>query len=580
MSLSDRLSNTLRQLGRAVRARGLGHTIRLALRIALTEGPAGMRARLHALGPSLRPAPPQGSRTALVLTTPHTLHFARRLVQVLRDCGFQAELSDTDRDAQGFGLIVVFAPQAFPDLPMDRTIAFQVEPFARTDRWTPAYLARLARFRAVWDYSTANIERLRAHLPLRRLYHVPFSPLPAQGDGARHGVLFYGDATPARRQAMLARLRQRIPELTVQTNAFGPRIDAELARAAIVVNLHAVPGAVLETARISEALAAGAVVISETAPDQDDHPDIAARIALVPEGNVDALADRIRALLDDPGAMAQARAAIAAPLPDRFRLFVLRALQGLDLIAPAQFDALAGDYPPVPTGPGLPRLCLTLPETPARRRDFLTRNSGFALWPGMKADPGWRGCALSYRHMMRALRDAETPEALIVEDDVVLPADFDHRLDLARGVMDARDADMFSGLIVDLHPDTHVHAIDQVEGVTFVTLDRAVMMICNLYRPRMIDWLADWDDTDTNAFTNAIDRRMQRATHLRVVTTLPFTAAYQRQATSTLRESDNDQFDALLRVSHERLTAKVAAFRAQAGARDLCQPGGCGNHRP
>lgn len=251
------------------------------------------------------------------------------------------------------------------------------------------------------------------------------------------------------------------------------------------------------------------------------------------------------------------------PLPDRFRHGILRAFQGLELITPEDFAELACDYPSPLEGQSaeLPRICLTLPETPARGRAFRQYNQGYRIWPGMKADPGWLGCALSYRHMFHSLQGAAINEALIVEDDVVLPADFEHRLTLARDCMDRQDADMFSGLIVDLHKDARVLNVEELDGITFVTLDRAVMMICNLYRSRMIEWLAAWDHTDRDAFTNTIDRYMEQATHLRVVTTLPFTASYLREASSSLRESGNDHFDALLSRSTERLTAKVAAFR-------------------
>ena len=72
----------------------------------------------------------------------------------------------------------------------------------------------------------------------------------------------------------------------------------------------------------------------------------------------------------------------------------------------AQFEALATDYPsPIPVGPTLPRTCLTLPETPLRIAAFRDQNPpGYLIWPGLKASPGWRGAALSYRHIMRRQR--------------------------------------------------------------------------------------------------------------------------------------------------------------------------------
>lgn len=561
----SRFFAVLCQIDRSLRARGVGHTLKLALKVLWKEGPRGVQRRLDALGPALRPAAAQGPRSILILTTAHTLHFAMRLADILTSAGFQAELSDSDRDVKGFGLVIAFAPHEFPDLPLDRSIAFQVEPFAIRNRWTPEYIDRLTKFRAVFDYSTSNVEQLRRHLPLSKLYHVPFAPLPApEPNPKRRGVLFYGDVSSPRRRRMLEILRAKVPELETQTNLFGPPLWEKLRRTALVVNLHAVDGAALETARISEAIGEGAVVVSETAPDQEDYPDLADQMVFVSEGDTEAIADNLRRLIDHPEQLSALQSKLATTLPDRFRHGVLRAFQGLELITPEEFEKLVTDYPLPFEGQPMefPRICLTLPETPVRGRMFRQSHHGYRVWPGLKAVPGWRGCALSYRHMFRSLSRANVKEVLIVEDDVILPDDFEHRLMLARKIMDEQNADLFSGLIVDLHPDPKILDVQEVEGITFVTLDRAVMMICNLYRHRMIEWLKEWDDSDRNAFTNTIDRYMEQATHMRVVTTLPFTASYQRGAHSTLRESGNDQFDELLARSTERLEAKVAKFRS------------------
>ena len=165
-------------------------------------------------------------------------------------------------------------------------------------------------------------------------------------------------------------------------------------------------------------------------------------------------------------------------------------------------------------------------------------------------------------HVMLIEDEANIAEALVVEDDVVLPPDFDAKLDTIRGYMDECNADMFSGLIVDLHRDAVVSGVERRDGLCMVQLDRAVMTICNLYRARMIDHMANWDDQDDNAFSNTIDRYMEQATHLRVVTTLPFMVDYGANLPSTLREADNHKFDALRARSEALLAEKVAAFEA------------------
>ncbi|SDE43123.1 hypothetical protein SAMN05421538_106218 [Paracoccus isoporae] len=568
MKPSDHLINAVRQIDRAIRVRGLRHTLGLALRVIATEGPSGIRRRLEALGPALRSAKPRGPGAALILTVPHTLHFARRLQSVLQQAGIEAALSDNDRIASDYDTVFTFALQNFPSVPADRCIAFQVEQSVLPHRWTEAYLTRLASCRAVFEYSQTNIAALQDRLPLARLFHVPLAPpsgIAAIDKPASPTVLFYGDTTPPRRAALLSRIAAEIPELQIETNLFGPRMEARLSQAHVVLNLHATQGGLLEVARISEAIAHGCVVVSETAIDQQEHPDLSARVIYAPEGDGDALIAALRALLDDAALLLRSQTALTEAAPDRFRLGVLRGLQGLGIIAPATFARLATDYPKPydPSHDGLLRTCLTLPETPDRTASFLTHNAGdYLIWPGLKAAPGWRGAALSYRHMMRAFRAAGIVEALVVEDDVLLPADFEARLTTIRGYMDDCDADLFSGLIVDLHREARVLGVERRDGLCLVQLDRAVMMICNLYRRRMIEHLAQWDDGDDNAFSNTIDRYMERATHLRVVTTLPFTASYGASLKSTLRDADNHKFDALLARSEKMLAEKVAAFEA------------------
>lgn len=566
MKVADHITHALHQIDRSMRVRGVIHTIKLALRVFLTEGPKGIKRRLDALGPVLRDTPAPAE--ALILTMPHTLHFAHRLKAILAECGIMAGISDNDRKAKEAGLVFAFAPQNFPAVPPERMVAFQVEQHAATEHWTPGYLRRLEECRAVWDFSTENISLLRRTIPLHKIYYVPFSPLPAVAEARiRRGVLFYGNVNTPRRREALARIKDSLPELVVESNLFGPAIEHQLRQAAIIVNIHAIEGAVLETARISESLAAGAVVVSETALDQDNHPEILSRTVFVNEGDIDSLADRLCRLLNNPDEMKALRDAATHPVPDRFRHGVLRALQGLNLISPERFDELVTDYPSLLEGQSgkLPRICLTLPETPERTHAFQAHHNGYQLWQGLKAEPGWRGCALSYRHMFRSLSAAGISEALIVEDDVVLPNSFERHLETIRAAMRDADADMFSGLIVDLHKDSRILDVEHRDGLTLIHLDRAVMMICNLYRTRMIEYLAAWNHTDTNAFSNTIDRYMEQATHLRVITTLPFLAAYRPELHSTLRENDNRSYDVLRLQSEAALAQKVREFEALHG---------------
>ena len=567
MFLSNRVVHTIRQIDRSIRARGFLYTIRLAISVLWREGFSGLRSRLDALGPALRTKKIDSG--TMILTMPHTLHFARRLQAILEECDIKAQISDSDRAAKTAGLVFAIAPQNFSAVPPERLVAFQVEQHIATHRWTPEYLDRLAECRGVWDFSTHNIARMQGRIPFNIVYHVPFWPHTGKISSTltkdRQGILFYGDISSPRRQRILKELRSVFPEIQIESNLFGPGMEDIIKQTAIVVNIHAQDGALLETARISEALTHGCVVVSETAPDEGKFNKDMPGLVFVPENDISSLITAISRLID-PVKRCDIRSRSILQQPDYFRLGVLRALQGMGIISCEKFDLLAVAYPTAVSEDAVKRICLSLPENPNRIKDFISSNenhSSFHIWPGLKASPGWRGAALSYRRIFRELRESDIREVLIVEDDVILPSDFDKKIGTISDVMNRSDADIFSGLIVDLHPDARVTKVEKCDGLTFVHLDRAVMMICNIYRKKMIEYLANWDQENDNPFTNTIDRYMEQATHLKVITTFPFLVEYRQEAQSTLRDSDNNSFNNTLLKSQANLARKISEFESR-----------------
>lgn len=556
-----RLTQPLRQFIRAARSRGLMRSVWQAVTILGREGPSGLGRRLRALGPADRPAiNTQGDhRKVLILSLPHTQFVADRMANILAEIGLDPIITDNPAEARTFAHVFAIAPQNFDPLPKGY-IAFQMEQTV-SDRWfTADYMARLGRARAILDYSLTNITALTGRLgvSLAKIYHVPIdTPVRSQAVTPRRGVLFYGDASAPRRQALLAEIAKHVPELTVETNLFGPAMHDRLNTCAVVLNLHFYDGALLETTRLAEALSHGCAIVSENATDQSEHTGWDGLIDYAPAGDAAALIAALRRLLDDPDSLAKRRAARAMPRRDRFRDGFLRALLGLGMISPERFDQLIPDWP-MPLPQGEPRLCLSLPETPARRAAFVSQpDHGFHIWPGLKADPGWVGAALSFRQMARRLQSEGHETALIAEDDVLFPSDFNTRLAAVKHYLSGCEWDLFSGLIADFDPNTTITHAQYRDGMWFVHLDRAVSMVCNLYGPRMLGHLSQWDGTDTNAFTNTIDRHMQRAKGMKIVTTLPFLVTHRRDVASTLRDYDNTKYDPLIAASEAALQARL-----------------------
>jgi 2-polyprenyl-3-methyl-5-hydroxy-6-metoxy-1,4-benzoquinol methylase len=135
----------------------------------------------------------------------------------------------------------------------------------------PEYWEILRNAGAIWDYSLAGAEYLSAK-GLEQVHHLPpgfhrgmeaFRPRPDPDID----VLFFGSPHP-RRQRVLDMLKAQGLNVLVLHDAFGERRNRYIARAKIVLNVHAWHGPTpLETVRLSFLLTNRVFVISEQAED-------------------------------------------------------------------------------------------------------------------------------------------------------------------------------------------------------------------------------------------------------------------------------------------------------------------------
>jgi hypothetical protein len=166
---------------------------------------------------------------------------------------------------------ILFGAHHLPEattLPGD-TILFNLEQIVPGSLWlTPAYLALLRRHR-VWDYSSRNVDALRAQ-SVAQASHVPIGHVRSLERIRRQpediDVLFYGRLIP-RRTDLLRRLEARGMRVMAINAAYGRERDASIARARIVLNVHVADEARLEAARCFYALINGCFVLSEDSVD-------------------------------------------------------------------------------------------------------------------------------------------------------------------------------------------------------------------------------------------------------------------------------------------------------------------------
>lgn len=175
MKLGDHIINAFRQIDRAVRVRGLGHTLTLSLRVLAQEGPAGIKRRLDALGPALRTGRPSEPGSVLILTPP---------IPCISRAGCKpcwprpASRPSCPTMTARREISIRFSPLRRTTFrpSHDRCIAFQVEQSIMPDRWTPEYLENLGKCRAVLEYSQTNIAALQGQISTSKIFYVPLTP--------------------------------------------------------------------------------------------------------------------------------------------------------------------------------------------------------------------------------------------------------------------------------------------------------------------------------------------------------------------------------------------------------------------
>ncbi|WP_119257704.1 glycosyltransferase family protein [Shinella zoogloeoides] len=153
------------------------------------------------------------------------------------------------------------------------SVIFNMEQATTDSVWMSSnYFAFLKTF-AVLESSAANLERLAGvgidHAQLLQLGYCPewtcIEPEPVQDID----VLFYGSMNERRRAILLA-LHERGLKIKHLFGVYGAERDAAIARAKVVMNIHAKPNWVFETVRVLYLLANRTCVLTEAEGDDDE----------------------------------------------------------------------------------------------------------------------------------------------------------------------------------------------------------------------------------------------------------------------------------------------------------------------
>ncbi|MBP9483244.1 MAG: hypothetical protein KBF19_00520 [Negativicutes bacterium] len=511
-----------------------------------------------------------------ILATQHTSYVAHFLEQHLNSMGFRTRIEYTFNPKSDLGqLYFAICPQMFKKLPWNY-VAFQMEQSVSSRWFTERYFFQLKEAIAICDYSKKNIEfLLNKGIPYQQIYYLPIGSVSCYKndlDGREYSnpeeqesceVLFYGDTSSKRRQRFLEKLQSRFKVRIVQ-NIFGEEMVAQLCSAKIVINIHYYENALLETTRIHEVLSLGVPIISESSQDIGDYPLLADVIEVVPEGDIDQMADRIEELLKNSAKYDSLKQQIRnynCCFSESSAFYFDRLLLAHDWISYEQF---LKNHPV--NFEKNKELCLSLTETPSRKRHFqMQKRNQFKIIEGLRHFKGWIGCGLSYKYMLQGFTKADLSRfPMICEDDVVFFSDFNEKVKKIRNYLESLEPNswqIFSGLIAWLDPDTEILKVEKVDGVEYIYINKMTSTVCNIYNEKSAEFIAQWNESNRNQRTNTIDKYIESLENLVVITTLPFLVSHSSEEDSSIWKMNNSNYDMIIVESAQLLDSKIKSYK-------------------
>ncbi|WP_408913954.1 methyltransferase type 11 [Brucella pseudogrignonensis] len=497
-----------------------------------------------------------------ILCTPHTLFIARTISERLASHGIESEIITGSIKRFDHDFYIVLCAQMFKDLPpASKRVVFQLEQSVSSRWFTKQYINILRESLSVIDYSLTNIEFLAKHgIDFPNIHYLPIGASLSEDIAdiekpKKYDFIFYGDSLSSDRRRLFLKKLQEKYSVKVCNDLFGDDLYAVIREAKVVINIHYYEGALLEMPRICECISLGVPVLSEGTSDQDEYPELEGAVKFFDEGSIDdmlACASEMLNNLETTNKAVQAAVSVSA---GRFNFMMDRFLTAIGIV-PANIIL----NHPIHVARSAKFFALSLPETIKRRRLIAkTLPDGFELFDGIRNTIGWIGCGCSFNALSRYAITNEINRLTVIEDDVELPGNFNTILSEVELYLDQRKADwdIFSGVMAIVHPDAKVLSVDQFEGRTYVTINKMMSCVFNIYNESALRLLSQWDPLDFDADTNTIDKYMERQEGLRVVVALPFIVGHREDVTSTLWGFENVRYTSMIAEAQSKIEALV-----------------------
>jgi hypothetical protein len=495
-----------------------------------------------------------------IITPPHTLFVAQTIADRLAELEISSEVMTKPPDFFDHDFYFVLGAQTFGQLPPgEKRIVFQLEQSV-SDRWfTDSYFSTLRNSVATLDYSLTNIRFLddnNISYP-----HVHYLPIGASSALiADHGeiekeydFLFYGDSYSSTRRRKMLDVLQAHFKVKICNEIFGDDMHDLIRKSRAVINLHYYENALLETPRIQECLSLGVPLLSETAQNQDEYPELNGAVTFFEEGSIEGMLITAREILDNiDTATAQVAKSVVAS-SKQFRFMLDRFLVAIDALPAShwQDNSIYLEWEDQP-------ISLSLPETIERRTIFTSNaHEDCVIFDGIRHPLGWVGCGLSYKTLAMNALSHGLPQLTVFEDDAIFTTDHTDKVEIVRRYLRSRAEpwDIFAGVIASVHPNTKILSVEELDGITFVTIDHMTSMVYNIYNRSALELLARWDPMNTDPHANTIDKFLENQTTVQVVVAVPFLVGHREEVQSTLWGFQNNTYSKMIAESEGKIIA-------------------------
>ncbi len=499
-----------------------------------------------------------------ILTTGHTRFVAELLANTLGKHVRSAVILTEESDEYPLDYYIVICPHMYAKLPDKRkSFVFQMEQSTGHSWFTEEYLELLESFPVVFDYSLENINYLwKRGIRYPNVYYLPIGGIENYAkkinSDKKYDILFFGEhARSPRRTRILAEVERNYNLKTVH-GVYGDEMNELIESSRLVLNIHYYPDSLLETTRIQHCLSLGTPVLSEGSKDQDQYSELKEAVTFFNQGDVNDLQTKLNKVLKNTTTHSVIEKSISSS-SSRFKFMFERFLISEGLIGDEMVDNLE------PFSFEKNSVVLSLPETIERRTSYLERAKNCTqIFDGIRRSPGWIGCGLSYKYLARSALEQNMEKLLIVEDDVEFFPDHAEKLEIINEYLERNAGrwDIFSGIIADLDQACKVLDVEKYKGITFVTLDKMLSMVFNIYSSSAIKKLSLWDP-DNDSIENAIDGYLNSQHDMKIMTTLPFLVGHREEMFSTIWAFKNDQYRNSIKRSEALLAKKVDEYYAR-----------------